>query len=127
MIKFELVKPEGARSTLPDDIKPRATGDAICYKITDRIHALPAGLWDSDVVSASEFTNLDTGVFVRLKSPLAILMETVWEIKGEEKLEMVESVRISCSRLLIGTVKGQCEANWRAIHGTLIAKLTGES
>lgn len=96
----------------------------------DRVHALPAGLWDSDAVSTSEMVNLERGVFVRLRSPLSIVMETVWEVRevegGDGELEVVEESVISCSRFLAGIVKGQCEANWKAIHEKLLRIMKGE-
>jgi hypothetical protein len=100
----------------------------VVYEVTDRIHALPAGLWDSDVVSTSEFWDLEGGVFVRLHSPLSVLMETVWSVRDAEGggLELVEDVVISCSRLLVGVVKGQCESNWKGIHGNVVKKLGGD-
>jgi hypothetical protein len=41
-------------------------------------------------------------------------------------LELVEEVTIRCSRLLVGIVKGQCEADWKQIHGKMVARLVGE-
>lgn len=95
------------------------------------MHALPAGLWDSDVHSTSEIVNLEKGIFVRMRSPLSIVMETVWEVKevagGEDgALEVVEESVISCSRFLAGVVKGQCEANWKGIHEKLLRIMKGE-
>ena len=95
------------------------------------MHALPAGLWDSDVVSTSQIVNLERGIFVRLRSPLSIVMETVWEVREVEgsedgALEIVEESVIACSRFLAGIVKGQCETNWKGIHGKLIRIMKGE-
>ncbi|CAI4216299.1 unnamed protein product [Parascedosporium putredinis] len=99
-------------------------------KLTDRVHALPAGLWDSDVVSTYEFTDLEKGMFVRLRSPLSVMMETVWEVREVEgspgALELVEEVNISCSRLLVGVIKGQCEGNWKGIHEKMVALMEGK-
>lgn len=106
-------------------MQPRVVGETRSYKVTDVIHTLPAGLWDSNVVSTYEFAKLDTGLFVRIKSPLSMVMETVWEIKegADGGLEIVENVEISCSRLLIGIAKGQCENAWQGIHGKMVKRL----
>ena len=98
------------------------------YEVVDRVHALPAGLWDSDVVSTSEMVDLERGIFARLRSPLSVVMETVWEVREVEGggLELVEESVISCSRLLAGIVKGQCEANWKGIHEKLVRIMEGE-
>lgn len=95
------------------------------------MHALPAGLWDSDVLSTYEIMNLEKGIFVRLRSPLSIVMETLWEVRevegGDEgALEMVEESVISCSRFLAGVVRGQCEGNWKAIHEKLLGIMKGD-
>lgn len=102
-------------------------GSLACYTVTDRVHALPAGLWDKDVESTYEFINTAQGVFVRIRSPLGVTMETVWavrEIEGREgEWEMLEDVVIKCSRLLMGTVRGTCEAGWKGIHEKMMCKL----
>lgn len=101
-----------------------------CYVVTDRVHALPAGLWDSDVVSRYEFVDIEKGVFVRIRSPLGVVMESVWEVReagdGSGGLELVEDIVISCSRLLIGTVKSTCDSGWQGIHEKMIAELQKE-
>ncbi|KAK3354323.1 hypothetical protein B0H65DRAFT_447987 [Neurospora tetraspora] len=113
--------------TVPSAVEPRVLGETKSYKVTDVIHTLPAGLWDSNVVSTYEFAKLDTGLFVRIRSPLSMVMETVWEIKEgpDGGLEIVENVEISCSRLLIGIAKGQCESAWEGIHGKMLKRLEG--
>ena len=71
-----------------------------------------------------------------------MVMETFWRVKevtgaGVEEaggeggeagpgLELVEEVTIRCSRLLVGIVKSQCEADWKSIHGKMVARLVGE-
>ena len=57
------------------------------------------------------------------------IVDTIWTIKpGEEEgsLELVEDVTISCSRLLVGTVKGLCESGWSKIHAKMIERLDTE-
>lgn len=46
---------------------------------------------------------------------------------GEGSLELVEDVLISCSRLVMGIVKGQVENNWRGIHKQIIDKLVKDA
>lgn len=97
-----------------------------CFRVTDVVHALP-GLWDSNVVSEYEFCLLDRGVFVRIRGPLRMVMETTCVVcprgEGDDLFDLVEDVLISCSRLLIPFIKGQCEANWRGIHASLMKPL----
>jgi len=121
--------------TIPDDITPRLRTDinplpGNSYKVTDIVHAIPAGIWDTNVVSTYEFTDIDTGLFVRVKSPLSIIIETTWEVKEGEGdqglLELTESVSITCSRFLVGTVKSQCDSSWKQMHAKLIERLKAD-
>jgi hypothetical protein len=100
----------------------------VCYRITDIVMAIPAGLWEPTVVSDSEFTDIRDGVFVRLRSPLSVVMETFWEIKEVEGggLELAEEVTIRCSRLLVGLVRKEVENGFEVIHGRFIARLEEE-
>ncbi len=76
------------------------------------------------MVSTYEMTNIADGVFVRIKSPMSVVMDTVWEIKGDDgALELVEDVAINCSKLLVSTVKGLCEGGWDKIHAKMLARL----
>ncbi|KAK4157859.1 hypothetical protein C8A00DRAFT_11372, partial [Chaetomidium leptoderma] len=111
----------------------------VCYRVTDIVHAIPGGVWDTNVVSTFEFTLIRDGLFVRIRSPLSIVMDTFWQIRevdeggGDERkgngkgkgkgLELVQDVTIQCSRLLIGFVKGQCENGWEGIHAKMIGRL----
>jgi hypothetical protein len=119
--KFEPLTPDKP-PTVPDHVKP--IRDTECFQATDIVHALPAGLWDSNVVSTYEFTDLERGLFVRIRSPLSVVMETVWEIDGEDggELELVETAVFTCSRLLAPVVRSQCEGGWRKIHGQMISR-----
>lgn len=100
------------------------------YRVTDNVQTLPAGLWDSKVVSTYEMTDTPAGVYVRIRSPLSIVMDTTWSIvEGDEgegggpRLELVEEIVIYCSRLLVGTVKGLCEGGWQQIHSNMMKRL----
>lgn len=52
-----------------------------CYRVTDIVHAIPAGIWDTNVVSTYELTKIRDGIFVRIRSPLSTMLETFWEIR----------------------------------------------
>lgn len=121
MAKFQPVETD-THAPIPERIE--ALGETKSYQVTDVVHALPAGLWDSNVVSTYEFTNISNGVFVRIRSPMSVVMDTIWEIKGEEgQLELVEDVDINCSMLLVSIVRSQCENGWQKIHEKMIGRL----
>lgn len=110
---------------LPGGSRPRY----VVYRVTDLVQTLPAGLWDSHVVSTYEMADTAAGVFVRIRSPMSIVMDTTWTVSEAEgttanELELVEEIVIYCSRLLVGTVKSLCEGGWQQIHSKMIAQLT---
>ena len=138
---------EGAAATTTTTTVPATTSDEsknigqeggggvvpTCYRVTDIVHAIPAGIWDTNVVSTYEFVDVQDGVFVRIRSPLSVVMETFWEVRavdakengdgGEKGLELVEDVTIRCSRLLVGLVKKECENGWEGIHAKMYKRL----
>ncbi|PTB65454.1 hypothetical protein BBK36DRAFT_1205487 [Trichoderma citrinoviride] len=124
MIKYEPIpRPSKVASpTVPADRGLVAASEPLYYKVTDKVHTLPAGLWDSNVESTNEFVKLEKGMFVRLYSPLNVVMETVWTVRETEGggLELVEDVLIKASRLLVGTVKNMCSTNWTTFHGKMV-------
>jgi len=106
------------------------------YHITDVMHTLPANLWDTSVSFSASLTNIDNGVEWVIKAPLGLVQKSMWtvedagekdqEVEGEAvegRLVLVEDVEIKCSRLLVGTVRGKCEENWRGVHERWIKKL----
>lgn len=91
----------------------KALGPTSVYKILDVVENVPKGIWGSNVESKYEFTDTERGLFCRIYSPLSITMDALWEIRDAEDgdgLEVVEEAEIKCSKLLLGLVKGQCEA-----------------
>lgn len=130
MIKFAKLTPE-TPPEVPEGIEPFGDRGIEVYEVTDLVHTVPAGIWDSNVVSRYEFIDLADGLHVRLRSPLSIVMDTVWTIREKEgaegaQLELVEDITIRCSRLLVGLVKSQCESGWAKIHAKMLARLTDE-
>lgn len=115
------------------------------------MHTLPKGLWDTTVTFESEITNTELGVEWVIRAPLGLVQRTTWCImpmidveKGkdstaddsqngsdkevkETKSEwvLVEDVEIKASRLLVGTVRGKCEENWKGIHAKFVQHLKG--
>jgi len=92
------------------------------FRVTDVVHALPAGLWDTDIVSRYEFCPIERGVFVRIRSPLGIVLESTWTV-DETAGTLVEEILIRASRLLVPVLRSQCESGWRDIHRTMLAPL----
>lgn len=106
------------------------------YNITDVMHTLPRGLWDTSVSFSAEITDIDDGVEWTVRAPLGLVQKSVWTVEAagekdqgeeEEALDgrwvLVEDVNIHCSRLLVGTVKGKCEENWKGVHERWVQKL----
>ncbi|KAF1832865.1 hypothetical protein BDW02DRAFT_528800 [Decorospora gaudefroyi] len=107
------------------------------YQVTDHMNALPAGLWDTTVKFEAEMTNLEDGISWLIKAPLGLVQRTTWRCLKTEAGEegqgegegwcLVEDVEIEANRILVGTVKGKCEGNWRGAHAKFLKGLEGEA
>ncbi|KAL7628765.1 hypothetical protein AAE478_000280 [Parahypoxylon ruwenzoriense] len=123
---------------VPANIEPLGSPAVKLYEVVDHV---PNPVWSSSVVSKEEFVDFKDGLWVRIRSPLAVIMETRWTVRarrpseeedGEEEvkegnLELVEDVDISCSKLLLSLVKGQVENNWKGIHKKIIDRLVEDA
>ena len=107
------------------------------YKVTDHMEALPAGLWGTTVSFESEMTDLDDGISWVIKAPLGLVQRTTWRCLRREALDegergegewcLVEEVEIRANRMLVGTVRGKCEENWKGAHSNFLEYLEGQS
>lgn len=125
MVNYEPIDTPKEKPIISASRGVKATSEPKCYKVTDRVATLPAGIWDSDINSTYEFLNVERGVFVRVRSPLGVVMETLWTVEETKtgSLELVEELIMSCSRLLAGTIAKTSEASWEQIHQSMINKL----
>lgn len=126
MIKYEkMAQQPPLPLPIPEARSRSAISEPVRYQVTDKVHALPAGLWDSEISSHYEFINIDQGVFVRIRSPMGITMETVWEVReGDDgALQLVEDIVIKCPRPLMSVMKNTCESGWKEVHGKMVNKL----
>ncbi|KAI0137032.1 hypothetical protein BJ170DRAFT_604249 [Xylariales sp. AK1849] len=97
------------------------------YEVRDHV---PNPVWDSNVVSTEEFVDFEEGLWVRIRSPMGVVMETTWVVRekgGPGELELVEDVKISCTRLLLGIVKSQVDGNWRKIHEKIVNRMVDDT
>lgn len=84
------------------------------------------------MASVEEFVDCAEGVWVRVRSPLGVVMETTWFICEKEPeperdgggnrgtLELVQTLACTCNRLLATICKSQVEKGWQAVHEKLI-------
>jgi hypothetical protein len=107
-----------------------ATPTTKYYRVTDIMHTLPKGLWDSTVTFDSEITDIEDGCDWIVRAPLGIYQRSKWVIEDSHeedtdgsKLYLIEDIAITCSRLLVGTVKSKCEGNFKGIHGKFVERL----
>ncbi|KAL5113625.1 hypothetical protein ACEQ8H_008490 [Pleosporales sp. CAS-2024a] len=114
-----------------------AVPNAKRYKITDHMHALPKGLWDSTVTFEAEMTDMEDGILWVIKAPLGLTQTSTWRClrtdslaaedrKGDGEWSLVEEVEISANRLLVSTVKSKGEENWPKTHAKFLQYLAGE-
>lgn len=111
------------------DLKPLPTDpeypNAKAYQVTDNMDMLPKGIWSSNVVSTYYYTNALDGVDMVIKAPLDVRMQTQWRILEQDDGTLIidEQVFITCSRLVMGTVRSQCDGNYHTIHSRVVARL----
>ncbi|KAK4191730.1 hypothetical protein QBC35DRAFT_470410 [Podospora australis] len=126
--KSQIIQPPSPPE-LPEAIKSRLrTPDTktVVYQVIDVLHALPAGIWDTSVASTYEFTNLDNGVFLRIKAPLGVILDTVWAVREDPETGMVEIVddnTITCNRMLIGVMRKECEGGAEKMMPKILARM----
>lgn len=102
------------------------------------MHTLPKGLWDTTVTFEAHITNTADGIEWVIRAPLGLVQTTTWKIiqraslaeeeganvvDGKGEWSLVEDVEIKANRMLVGTVKGKCEENWRGVHSRFVGHL----
>ncbi|KAI1338632.1 hypothetical protein F5Y15DRAFT_416854 [Xylariaceae sp. FL0016] len=124
---------------LPEDVVPLAhggggdgDGDGQVYvKLYEVVDHVPNPVWSSNVVSKEEFVDFADGLWVRIRSPMGVVMETKWFVREKKEggggLELVEDVDVSCTKLLLGIVKGQVENNWKGIHERIVKRMVEDA
>lgn len=115
---------------LPKGVTAAPGGPELAVKLYEVTDHVPNPVWDSNVKSTEEFVDFAAGLWVRIRSPMGVTMETTWYVveraAGEGKeagLDLVEDVVITCNRLLVTLVKGQVEANYAKIHEKIVKRM----
>lgn len=100
------------------------------YEVQDHV---PNPVYSSNVTSREEMVDFADGLWVRVRSPMAVVMETTWTVREKsgsdekEGLELVEEVYVSCNRMLMGIVKSSVEANWQKIHDKIVVRMVEDA
>lgn len=80
--------------------------DTTRYKITDKMNFLPFGLWPGKVSYHAHFEDFEAGVRTRTEAAMGFTSESTWEVQeraaesGKQELWLVETAKVTCSRLL---------------------------
>ena len=65
--------------------------------------------------SVGEYTDSTEGIFIRVSSPLSVVVETEWKIiNRDEGLELMYNSKVAYSRALVSFVKGGWEDRCKA-------------
>lgn len=119
-------EPSYASYKVPDTVT--ATEETVkLYDVNDHV---PNPVYSSNITSRQEIVDTADGLWVRIRSPMGVVMETTWTVRekqGEDALELVEEVKIACSRLLIGLVKSSIEDNWVKIHEKIVGSMVEDA
>jgi hypothetical protein len=90
------------------------------------MEALPRSIWDAKVSFKAEMTDLPDRLEWVIHAPLGVYQKSIWKIElpsDKYGLCLVEDIEITCSRLLVGTVRSKCEGNWKGVHQKFADKL----
>lgn len=109
---------------VPETITPLPNSKQVqVYEVHDHV---PNPVWSSDVTSIEEFVDCAEGIWVRVRSPLGVVLETTWFIcekrdkDGRDNLELVQTLVCTCNQLLAALCKSQVDKGWHAVHEKLI-------
>lgn len=97
------------------------------YDVQDHV---PNPVYSSNITSREELVDSSEGIWVRIRSPMGVVMETSWFVRekgGEDALELVEEVTVSCNRMLMGIVKSSVAANWQKIHEKIVHRMVDDA
>ena len=91
--------------SLPKHVRKKQVAEPRKYSLLDSVPNVPSSL--CRVESTTDFTDLEAGVYVRLRSPLSVVMETEWKVKEGDTggLEIFRESTISCSSFLMPVAK----------------------
>lgn len=82
---------------------------------------IPKAIYDAKVTYKAELTDVEDGIKWVIKAPLGFVQNSHWRLEQEgTDLILIEDVHLSCSRLMMGTVRGKCEESWSGIHGKFV-------
>lgn len=92
------------------------------------MNGIPKALYEAKVTFDAELTELVDGIQWVVKAPLGMTQGSSYKVVEEgEELWLVEDVHVSCSRLLMGTVKAKLESGWSGIHAKIRDRLLEDS
>ncbi|KAI6383292.1 hypothetical protein MCOR25_000212 [Pyricularia grisea] len=80
----------------------------------------------SDIKSTYEFIDTTEGVFVRVHSPMGVVMESFWTVqeKGDGSLELVHELQGKCNKALAGIAKKDADKNYELLTGIIAKSMT---
>ncbi|RDA84190.1 hypothetical protein CP532_0266 [Ophiocordyceps camponoti-leonardi (nom. inval.)] len=118
-------KPIGPKPTIPEGYRVKPIAAAKQYSVTDKVPGIPTWIWHGDMTSTYEFVDIENGLFARIRGPLNVVLEVVWEVRETEngEVKLVSDLVIKCSRILRGVAKSVCEDGRKRIHANVFAKL----
>lgn len=132
----EDTQPRGGNIHIPDTIKEKMEDGSKtqCYEVVDKIPAvalfskLLPGM--GTITTCYQLTDTKDGMFIYLQTALGVSQERRWAVEEDagaaEGFRIVEYVTINCSKLLLSSVLGQQEMNWKAVHASYVKKMGGE-
>lgn len=102
----------------PVELPEGISGPTETYELVNSVPGVQAKLVGASKVKAGfVITDMENGVFFRIKAVMSTVMDKTWEIQENEGgLELVETVNIRCPKPMLGNVQGSCADYWTVAH-----------
>lgn len=97
------------------------------YKVTDHMNGIPKSIYDAKVHVGIQITDVDEGVDFLVHAPMGVVQRGRWRVVVvDEAWQLAIETEITCSRLLMGIVKGKAESNAPMMGRALVELLEKE-
>lgn len=98
------------------------------YNVIDNMEGIPKSIYDAKVHIEIQIADEEDGVEFLVHAPLGVVQRAKWKVVGEEgKWKLVIETVITCSRILMGIVRGKGDVNGPMMGRSFVELLEREA
>ncbi|KAL9620297.1 MAG: hypothetical protein Q9160_005196 [Pyrenula sp. 1 TL-2023] len=94
------------------------------YNVVDHMGGIPKSIHDAKVNMEIQITDVDEGVDFLIHAPMGVVQRAQWRVTDDAEKpgewQLVAETEITCSRLLMGIIKGKADADAPLMGQSLI-------